>query len=196
MVFSGLIHCGKLIECELYIVVFHGFYRCYKLYPPLSGKLIQKLFWISLVVAFFIANSMIIDISRGTAVALLKVNYLNYDGFCISISTAFTVTPISQYISITMIFVLQLVEIFFIILNGILFYVLSKKNISAQARSRQTRLIKIIILLMSTSRLTSFTFIVTLRVYSDYSFLVSTFTSMCERCLLLYILSNAHGQSE
>ena len=194
MVFNVFCHCGKLIECELYIVVFHSFYRCYKLYPPLSEKLIHKLFWISLVVAFFIA--MIIDGSRGTVVALLKANYLNYDGFCISIPTAFTVTPITQYISIAMFIVLLMVEISFIILNGSLFYVLSKKSISTEARSRQTRLIKIIILLISSSGMSAFVYIVTLGVYPDYSFSVSIFASLCERCFLLYILSNAHGQSE
>ena len=184
---SASFHCGKLLELEAFIAIFHTFYRCHKLYPPLSEKVKRKLFWMYLIVAFFVIT--IINASRGIIiVVLLSASYLNSNKFCISMPAMFTVTPITQYISVAVFIVLLKAKILFMILNGILFYVLSKNNNSPQARKSQICLIKIAVLLVCTSGVGLLVYYLAVAVSPNYSYLVAAIVMICKRCVLLYIL--------
>ena len=182
-------HYKTLLELEAFIAIFHTFYRCHKLYPPLSEKTKWKLFWIYVVVGFFIIT--IIIAIRVTIVILLSASYLNSNNFCISIPTMFKVTPVIEYMSVAVFLVLLKVKILFVILNVALFYILSKNNSSSsQARKSQICLIKIAILLVCTSGMGLMVYYIAVVVCPDYSYPVAAIVMISQRCVLLYILSS------
>jgi len=187
---SASFHYRILLELEAFIAIFHTFYRCHKLYPPLSEKTKWKLFWIYVVIAFFII--VIYIVVRLTIVVLLSASYLNSSKFCISIPTVFTVTPIMAFMSVAVFILLLKIEILFMILNGALFCVLSKNNSSSsQVRnSRQIWLIKITILLVCSSGVGLMVYYIAVAVCPDYSYPVAAVVMLSQRCVLLYILSN------
>ena len=185
---NGFLQGANFIEAEIVITIFYTFYRCYKLYSVLSEEAVKKLFWKLIAVAFGIV--IIICTSRLLAIVLQEASYVTPDGYCIALTSMHGVTPIAQYIVIILYSGTVIAQIIFSVGSAILLCSLSKNNNSTQADRSHKCLLKIAAILSCVSLASGVVYSLAIYFLGEYSMLIGTFTGICERCTILFMLLN------
>ena len=191
---TSCMQSANLIETEVVITIFCTFYRCYKLYPVLSSEATQKLFLKVMAITFFVIA--IVNTSRILTIVLQEAVYMTPEGYCMTISDMFTVTPITQYIGGVLFIIVISAQILFSVFSGILAYRLSKNNNSTQSASSQKCLLKITVIMSCATLVSAPLYYAVVLSNTELNYFIAKSALLCERCIILYMISDKSNINE
>ena len=130
----------------------------------------------------------IFNIIRILIIVLQDASYVNPSGYCMGHSDMCEVTPITQYIGVTLYSSTVIIQITFSVSNAILLCTLSKSNNSSQASNSHECLLKIAGIVSSVSLASGVIYNLTYYLIGEYSILVGSCVLLGERCTILCML--------
>ena len=185
---GAFLNGANFIETQIVVTIFYTFYRCYKLYSVLSEKDAQKLFCRAIVLAVCVIFTF--SISRALIIVLQETSFVTSSGHCIGVPGMFGVTPITQYISLTLFSCTVIVQITFSVCSAILLRTLSKNNNSSQTNDSRKCLLKIAVIMSSVSLASGVFYTAALYLVGEYSSVIGTIMGIFERFIIFWMLLN------